>query len=48
MLAARLDALVSGDSGGEALASYDKRVRESWIHEEPWASDFHQSFERGL
>jgi electron-transferring-flavoprotein dehydrogenase len=51
MLAAEtaFDALVSGDSGGEALRSYDKRVRESWIHEELWGvRNFHQGFERGL
>ncbi len=51
MLAAEtaFDALVSGDSGGEALRAYDKRVRESWIHEELWGvRNFHQGFERGL
>jgi len=51
MLAAEtaLDALVSGDSGGDALRAYDKRVRESWIHSELWGvRNFHQGFERGL
>jgi len=51
MLAAEtaFDALVKGDFGGESMAAYDRRVRESWIGSELHkVRNFHQGFERGL
>ena len=51
MLAAEtaLDALVAGVEDAETMRAYDRRVRESWIHEELWrVRNFHQGFERGL
>ena len=51
MLAAEtaFDALVKADYGGEAMASYEQRVRGSWIASELRSvRNFHQGFERGL
>ena len=51
MLAAEtaFESLLAGKQDAETMRSYDRRVRESWIHEELWrVRNFHQGFERGL
>jgi electron-transferring-flavoprotein dehydrogenase len=51
MLAAEtaFESLLAGKQDAETMRAYDRRVRESWIHEELWrVRNFHQGFERGL
>jgi electron-transferring-flavoprotein dehydrogenase len=51
MLAAEtaFDSLLAGSQDADAMRAYDRRVRESWIHEElRRVRNFHQGFERGL
>jgi len=51
MLAAETicEALRAGDTSAAALASFQKKVEESWIKKELWAvRNFHQSFHHGL
>ena len=51
MLAAEtaFEALLKQDFGAEAMAGYDRRVRESWVWSELYkVRNFHQGFERGL
>jgi electron-transferring-flavoprotein dehydrogenase len=50
MLAAEtiLDALVSGDYSAGALASYDRKLKESYVGRELYkARNFHQAFDKG-
>jgi electron-transferring-flavoprotein dehydrogenase len=51
MLAAEtaFDALVAGRFDAGTLAAYDRRIADSWIHDELYrVRNFHQGFERGL
>ncbi len=51
MLAAEsvFDTLKSGDSSASQLTSFERRVHDSWIHEEMWeVRNFHQAFDHGI
>jgi electron-transferring-flavoprotein dehydrogenase len=51
MLAAEaiFEALTRGDTSAQSLASFERRWRSSWVHEELWkVRNYHQGFEHGF
>ena len=51
MLAAEtaFEALLAGDASNDKLANFERRVEQSWVHEEMWpVRNFHQAFDHGI